>query len=462
MLLERGICLINFLFLLLVAFFRCVGAHDPTGAAYACAQTQDNLKLDSAQSNAYTNYLPKRCQKIAKILRSKGLERAIKYINEDPDVDSSLFIMTEHEPFEFLAYSRRPELEHAGVQALQKLLKLGDADIIIKKIVSTARKGVGFTTSYWQMLDELVPHHVTYTRIVCVDKTNFIVGATLNTKHQAIYFTLPYRVQSLVQRIKKDGLPTVMALVNNDLDTEDYFFIISSELPYRWVAHGANSDLILKDAHTGMLPLSAFCPPGLCQGEQLMHELANIALRGGGWDAYVWRSRAEEPFYLKLAYVQPFFYKKHRYYIAGSYTPVMGINDIKDKLLGEFRRLDQLIKDVGIQNASIQLSKEQHPEHFYPFIRQAQPPYRSILGATTLLEGFDATTTKKLLRGRNDSFNALKTIQDNAWFAKAFGGFYTYAWRNAPEQALRMHVVYMRYVEQQDNTYYMGAAYVLE
>lgn len=413
---------------------------------------------DLSRTIAYKKYLPKRFKKLSYILTKNGLNSAIAYINTDTDLDSSLFILNAQEPYHIVAYSRHPEYINYTAEKIQKVLVHGNASIALKQIISTAQKQIDYVGYKWQLPDQIYPYNVTFVRTLTVDKKTLIVGATLNVEHIHECFILTTRVNKMLTRINKEGLDHVLAVINNDIDKTGYFFINECEPPYRWIAHGASPQLILKDPKTGFKLLAKECPPQVCAGPATVNELVEIAKRGGGFDAYVFRNSIEEPLALRVVYIMPFNYCGHQYALMGVYIPLQAPTDLKDTLFTIYKKTINLVQDVGLSNASVVLHKERS-EEFTPFIRESQPPYRALVSSIPTSDEKPAFELKKMLKNPKDRFDPLKVIKDIAWFTNNFGGFFAFCWKESAKQDIKLLIAYIQHYEHAGKEYFVGVRY---
>ncbi len=422
--------------------------------AYLECAAQYNLN----DRTLHEKYLPRRCNNLIRKIMRVGISGAIDYVLNDADIDSSLIIIDPTEPYRVLAYSRRPELAQLNARELQKNFLYGQAERMFRQLISTAHKGVDYIAYEARLSQQLYDLNVAFVREVVSKKHTYVVGVTINIDHVDEAFILPYRVNSILKRIKKDCLEPVLSLINHDIDHDNYFIISEATTPFRWIAHGVNDKIILQDMHAGsrtLMPVALF---GMRSGEDIIRRLIAVAQRGGGFNAYVWKPAEDEPTTFRIVYVAPFEYCKNLYVLTGVYVPLKFPVNLAQKLFDTYNRTRILIDDVGVENAAVVLRKER-TKQFYSFIREMQFPYRAIVSGIPSLDrtiGFEA---QKLFADKKERFDVLKTIKDIVWFAREFGGFHAFLWPNTSGKSIKLSVAYVGRINSGGKEYYVGAAY---
>jgi len=195
---------------------------------------KSSIKPDSEE--AITKYLPQRLKQLINTAKNADIASTIKFVVNDPDLDSYFFIFENKEPSRLLAYSRHTELSNKTPQELQQFL---DPDCkpaqcfiekSLKQILSTAREITTFTGYRWKMGPQArAKYFISYAQQVTIADKAYVMGATMASTNANVHIILPHRINQVLKRIEKEVLEDVITAINKNLDY-GYFYIIGRKL----------------------------------------------------------------------------------------------------------------------------------------------------------------------------------------------------------------------------------------
>jgi len=121
------------------------------------------------------------------------------------------------------------------------------------------------------------------------------------------------KVDKLIEKIKLDGLETVVEQINLSKgdDSQDYFFIYEYEPKFYCVAHGSKKTMIGKTPEKIQKLFSKIDIINLLNG------MKDLAEKGkGALCEYKWHLKQNEPVKEKVSWVQPLEYEGRKYFIG--------------------------------------------------------------------------------------------------------------------------------------------------
>ena len=417
---------------------------------------------------AVTKYLPQRLKQLVNRAKNTDIASTIKFVVNDPDLDSYLFIFDNEEPPRLLAYSRHAELANKTPQELQQFL---DPDCkpekcfiekSLKQILSMARKLTTFTGYRWKMgPQDHAQYFISYTQLVTVDDKEYIMGATMASTHADVHIILPHRVNQVLARIKQEGLEHIATTINKNLDY-DHFYISNRKYPHRFVAH--------RSPWIGLTPQEATilqnpnCKEPACDVGMVANNVIRSLTPNGGFSVYPWINRIGEKPTLKIAFVKPFEYEKKKLFI-GTGLPA----DISLEQAGDLEKMVkdsiQLIKDIGLENALSAAKRTNKPDN-YIFIMEAEYPYKFILHADPHYNQHDALQIQAYIDSRGKSNMNIKDLTRNlAEHSKKGGGFAGFTFlidAQNPGKGITLKVYYTKLLTYKGKQYVVGTGIPIE
>jgi signal transduction histidine kinase len=434
-----------------------------------CAQN-DRLPIvippfDLQSLECYTAYLPYRVHNLVDLIKKDGLSAAVDEILTDRDLESELFILSIEKPVKMIAYSRQPHFFGKTAQELQRLIfPKASADntvsVIFDRFISTAHKDCAYVPYEWRKLNTgTVVKQVAYVMSLALDQKEYVVGVTTTVTEVPDALVMSRRVKMMCDRLKGRTIEDFFSLINNDPDPQLYFFVLSQDYPYRWLAHGRNNKFIHRTGAQEQHELFAQCDDPECDLSAVIERLVEIAARGGGFSAYTFHSRKEDPILLRFAYVQPIEYNKKKLFLGTSYTPLGFPDRIRTQLPAAVNTTIELIKTVGLDN-TLSVIKKTNTVQLYTFVFDVEPPYRSPAQLVMELETSASEATKYARKQKDFDTNYQQLRAGMVEYAKSGGGFYAYEYRQPkPGAPNKLKTAYIKMIAVDKKEYLIGATY---
>ena len=422
-----------------------------------------------ASQDAFLTYLPSRLRTLISYAKQNGVTNSVKFVQEDRDLNSYLFILDVKEPHKFLAYSRTKQLVNKTTAQLQNVLidqpDTDDTSLIFKRIISTAQKGDTFL-AYQFRFDPNNPlkYQVAYVHWFSSHGKNYVLGAALFVETVPDYFIIMHRVKTVAKRIKKEGIEQVAPLLAHDPEPDNYFFIVQRKYPYRQIVNGANDKFLRKSAQELQQIVFPHCEdPTICDFSIWYERVDKIILPGAGFYAYLWPTATARS--LKVGYMCPLEQEKHQYFLASGIRLRNVPTNLYKILPQRVNRYLELIKSVGLENAVTVGHTENTPDA-YVYIIELAPPYKHILFLNRKLEGepLDIAYAEWKISHEKRSYIDYTTIMNQEFaIARAGGGFYVYPYHTEGENPQTfLKISFLKPFTYEGKNYYVGSGYLIK
>lgn len=430
---------------------------------------ESSHSYDLYSEQALTEYLPARLKELVMQVKKNGIETTAHNLVNDPDLDSYLFIIDTQKPYHMLAYSRTTAFNDKTPAELQALIfptcKADACNIerTFVHIIATARKGTTYARYLWHAdLEPYPQYQIAYVQLVTEHDKEYVLGAAIYRAWTAAdHIVLPHRINTMLKRIKKEGLEPALDFIIKDPDPEMYYFVVSMKYPNRMLAQGAHSEYL---TNTTPEEEQAFYPPctqRLCNVRLLTNHLLDVALskQGEGFQPYVLSKSDNIATTLKITYVKKFVYNKRKYFLAsGHLTPVSAqdVQRMEDTVNDAIKR----IRSIGLDNAVSELKKQNRP-HSFLFINEAQPPYRYLLHANPEFNNFTADEVNQYYHKKFKQFplNVIELVQKISNFAQQGGGLHALEYLvnpDEPQEGKSLEIAYTLPFEYNGKKYFIS------
>jgi len=249
--------------------------------------------------------------------------------------------------------------------------------------------------------------------------------------------------------------------INNDTDKYQYFEVNTTDKSYRWIANGAEPDLIGKTAAEAQLLIFKDCKTDDCNITKLLEASSYMVRRGGGFNAYLWQGTPEAQAALHISYSFPFAYKNIALYLCSGYKPPWLKDYMRTEAPQVVEKMLQLISEVGLENALSTIRKT-NQSRLFVFVVEQTYPY-------IILEYFDPILTNKTAveataaahKRHNPSVNYVKLFADMIDFVQFQDGFYAYEFTEPIAHAItKLKIGYIKSLTYNKKKYVIGATYV--
>jgi hypothetical protein len=369
-----------------------------------------------------------------------------------------------------LSYSRTPAFSNKTPGELQKLIfpschaDACNIEQTFKHIISTAHKGTTYARYLWQAdLEQSPQYQIAYVQLITENDKEYVLGAAIYHKWIADRIILPHRVNTILNRIKKEGLEKILPLLNDEIDPELFFFIISLKYPNRYIAHGKNKWLINKTPEEEQA-LYPPCADTLCNIRNIVNSLVAIARSGKGFHAYLFRPKPDKEPILKVVYVKKFIYNKHDYLIGTGYTPFIPVEKINGLKTFVDHSLES-IKIIGLDNTISEVKGMNSPERA-TFITQADPPYRYLAHADPKLNNLTtAEIQERFSSFKKFPINVTDLVKKISAIASNGGGFHTLEYPvnlEEPKPGIATEIAYTMPFEYNKQKYFISTSMHIE
>lgn len=426
---------------------------------------------DLNSDNALKVYLPARLKELVAQVKKNGIQTTAHNLANDPDLDSYLFIIDAQQPYRLLAYSRTPAFSNKTPHELQALIfpachaDACNIERTFTHIVATAHKGTTYARYLWQAdLEQAPQYQIAYVQLITENKKEYVLGAAIYHKWSADHIILPHRINTMLKRIKKEGLENIINEVNDDPDPELYFFITSLKYPNRYLAQGGGGKWLVSKTPDDEQAAFTRCSQEACNLRVAHNKLITLAKKGGGFHAYLLPQLSTKSMPLKIAYVQKFSHNKKNYMLATGRITHITDTQVKE-LENTAKHALNLIKTIGLDNAISTLKKTPQTDRFI-FITQAEPPYRYLLHPNPL---FNNSTTKDIQayysRFKNFPINVTELVKKIVSFTQEGGGLHAFEYLvnpDAPEEGNSIEVSYSVPFEYAGKKYFISIALPIE
>lgn len=414
---------------------------------------------------ALTGYLPARLNALVKYFNQNGFEATGTWIEQDPDLDSFLFILDAEKPYRLLAYSRTPAFTNKTPQELQQLLapncktQACSIEDSFSQIIFIASLKITTYTAYWWPHDtNKLDHYISYATMVSENDKQLVIGVTMPYPRAEIQFILPHRSSQVLERIKKEGFEKVgLTIGKNDEFAKnalipgkhvdyDYFFIEDFDYPNRLITHRTPSWVGMtppetKDAY------DPGCTSRECDVVYISKQImATARAFQDGFVVYLWRDKPTSPSSLKIEYVKTIRHNRKRYELSsGLSANIPGAH--AEEIMKYIDQSIDLIKEIGLTNAISSFKKSNTPKR-YIFISNIKPPYKFLLHMNPDLNDKMSAQVQAYLNAHGKSaINMDLVFRKISHAARNGDGFVAYEWfENVldPDSALILKVAYTK------------------
>lgn len=411
-------CLNNVL-VITVCWLSLCAADDSVQNALAYMQARSEQKYGSL--DIVKTYLPARVRSFIAQIKHCSLADAQDVARHDPDVDSSLFIISAKKRYHVIAFGRQDCLSPVGTGAASLDTSITVRDII-GQIVATAQIGVGFI-SYGLVLegDPKKYYFVAYARTMEIEGEPYVVGASVAVPVIPTNFILQERCAALIKKIKREGWEPVKTLINNYPDQSHAFFVISLNFPNRWLATNEHPllGLTLKD---GAQFLSKH-PNNDFDVYKFLKRMLYVAQHGGGFVVWPWfDARAKRC--LRALCVQSLRINGEPCLIGAVHKAWSTTWEEIEKARVSAQRYKKMIEEIGIDN-TVSVIKKDNRHAPYTYIITCYEPYTTFVHEEEWRIGLTAQSEAQKMT--NKGFSLQKTFEGIADFALEEGeGYYTY------------------------------------
>lgn len=362
----------------------------------------DKMPLPINTREAVMQYLPTRVKTFVKHLKNGSVTDALLLINNDPDLNSSLFIIDPHKPYRIIGFG------HPGTLGLQssEIIGLNEQNSIADitaQIVATAKTGVHFIT--YRLItkqDKKVHAFAVYTQMIQLQQHNYAVGVSLNMPIIPENIIFKQRVAALTNIINHKGWPTAQEIINNYPESQFPFFVMTLNYPYRWLAINTKKLLNLT-AQEGQENFFPRCTDDSCNIIDYIKREVRIVKKGGGFIAHSWVSDTGQKT-IKIAYVEPVRIEGQACFIGTSCNALWIPWKTAEKMKLTAQRYKKMFEEIGINN-TVTIIKKENIGITNTFVMDIRNPYKTITGVP------DA----------KDS-----TLYDMVLFAEKESGFFAY------------------------------------
>ncbi len=426
---------------------------------------------DIRSDYAFVKYLPKRLQKFERLLQcASSLEQVQHALLQDTDQDSYFFAVRVKEPWVFVLATRGTLMLYKTAEQLQSEVfhdcteRWCSVQEVFKRFISAARKGTEFCLPFqwrWKLADEL-QNNVAYVELFDSKFGQLVLGVGMQVTRIPHHIILKNRIDALLRYLNKNGFDRLIKLINNDINPEGYAFVISMRYPYRWLAHGAKFDIVLKTPQEAQQLTDSHCSDEACDLIRRVDRELDIARQGGGYFAYLSRNAAYHIDELKISYIQPFWHKGNRYFVGTGYAPVDMPADLYKTLIREVYDALRMVNEIGLPNTLSVLNKKNTPDS-YVFIEEMAPPYRPIAHGYRHILNSGYMALQQRVFESPFRFNAIHELQKDIDVAKKGGGFVLSLWKkDEPDTAIMLKVVFVKPLYIQDKSYVVGMGYLFD
>lgn len=431
-----------------------------------CKAKSYNLALQ----DAFLTYLPDRLRSLVSYVKQHGISNSIKFVQEDRDLDSYLFILDAQVPYKLLAYSRTSKLVNKIAADVQKYLvdqKNSDTEpvsLIFDSIISTAQKGDTFIAYKFQFdPDNPLKYQVAYVHWFTYKSKNYVLGAALFVDEVPDYFIITHRVKTVAARIKKEGIEKIAPLLAYDQDPDNYFFISQRKYPYRQIVNGGTDKFLRKSAQELQQIVFPHCEdPVICDLSVWYQRIDKIILPGTGFYAYLWP--AETGYSLKIGYMCPIDQDKHQYFLASGVRLRNVPKNLHEILSKRVDRYLALIDSIGLENA-ITVGHEENTPDAYVFITKLEPPYEQLLHLKREMEGKSMSDAQAIWEApyqNKKSVDYMAVMNQEFGIVRDGGGFYAYPWQSIEENPKTyLKVSFSKPFTYAGKSYYLGSGYLI-
>jgi signal transduction histidine kinase len=281
------------------------------------------------------------------------------------------------------------------------------------------------------------------------------------------------RVDYMITIIKNKGLDAAINIINTDVDHIGYIFLFDATLPYQCLAHGGNN------AFVGKIPeqMQAIAFPASsgtadCNLVQLINKFAELARQGGGFSAYKWHIKPEDPVQLKVSYIKPLTYQNKEYFIGSGFyahdvpdtlllkTPLPIFDDgIKNFLIKRVDNVESMVKSNGL-DATLTFINTHFDNTAYAFLFDAIHPYKCLAhgGNKKFINLIPAQMQDVVFPGEEGKqiCDLVKLIESFASLARKGGGFHVYNWRTKKENQQQLKISYIKPLMYNNQPYFIG------
>jgi hypothetical protein len=413
----------------------------------------------------YTQYMPDRVKTLVRTIERDGLTAAVAGVEQDLDFESDVFILAVNKPVILLAYSRKPEVSNKKVTEFKDTFLFDQhseqtLEALYNLFIATARQGPTYLPyAADASSNNASVFHLAYVQLLNLENKQYVVGVTVQVASIPDVLILPQRVKTLLSYLKKDNFGEWVKLINNDPNSYIYFFVCSLDYPYRWLAHGHSNKFVTKRANEIEKELYGVCNEDACDVTKISKRLVRVAKHGGGFVAYAYHSRKEDPVRLRFVYVQPFRYQKKKLFLAVNYTSIDFPDNLRTALPEAVDNMINLIHDIGLPNA-VSLAKKTNKPELYIFVLEQEPPYRSFvqLEPEIATNAEEATKFSRKQKGFTVNYQQLRMSMSN--FVHEDSGFFAYVY-HAPKAKAHtvLKTAYLKMITVDDKNYTIGATY---
>jgi hypothetical protein len=414
---------------------------------------------------ALTGYLPARLNTLMSYFNQNGFEATCTWIEQDPDLDSFLFILDAAKPYRMLAYSRTPEFTNKTPEKLQQLLAqncktqaCSIQDSFGQIIFIASLKITTYTSYWWPNSNGKLDHYISYATMTSNTDKQLVLGVTMPYPRSEIQFILPHRSSQVLERIKKEGFEKVGLTIGKNADFAenalipgkhvdyDYFFIEEFDYPNRLISHRTPSWVSMTPPETK----DAYDPGCISRecdvvyiSKGIMDTISNYK---EGFFVYLWRDKPTAPSSLKIEYVTPIKYNGRKYALSsGLSANIPGAR--AEEIMKYIDQSIDLIKEIGLTNAISSFKRSNTPKR-YVFISTIKSPYSFLLHVNQQLDGKTSAQIQIYLNENGKSaINMDLVFKKISTAARNGDGFVAYEWfANAvkPKSALILKVAYTK------------------